>query len=93
MLDTVSDVLVVVGTAIGLLLVVAAGAAAVGVGDTSVGQWLVATGWELSGPLSDLVDGYVTMDDPNHRQAAVLVGAAAIWAGVGWGLARLLRPG
>lgn len=93
LLDVAADVVFGVAAAVTLLLLLASVAALVGTGDTSVGGWLVDTGSALLGPLEGPLDAWITIVDPNRDLAATLLVGALAWAGAGWLLSILLRPG
>jgi hypothetical protein len=91
-LDVVADVLVGVGTAVALLMMLAAVAVLVGVAGSGLGEWVLDTSVALLGPIESLVDSLLTIEDDRLMLAATLGFGALVWGGAGWGLAALVRP-
>lgn len=91
-LDTMADVVVGLGVALGLLMALAAVAVLVGADTTDLGEWVVDTAVALLGPLDALLARVVTFDDPQRAMAATLGAAALVWGGGGWAMSALIRP-
>lgn len=92
-LDVASDVVFGVTAVVTFVLLLASVAALVGTGDTSIGGWLVTTGSALLGPLEGPVDAWITIAEADRDLAATLLVGAVAWAGAGWIISVLLRPG
>jgi hypothetical protein len=92
-LDVVADVVLGVGVAVALLMLLGGLAVVVGLDGSGVGQWLADTGSALLGPLDDLMQSWLTIEDERLAQAAALGIGGVAWAVAGWLLSLLVRPG